>query len=242
MERVIKRYLMHNQGDSEDPKQNEFDELKQDVQTIKFEILNDMKKSRDDNMRNMFILNGGIQFIAEELLNTLHDDNELNSSRNSLIDSDREQQPSFVRFKELINAHHNFYRSSSSMSLLDHHSNSSSNVPMIDHHPDDIDEDGNPVYKDTTAINTVLNSTSSLNKDVIYNNSSEMMSGRKKTGLHNSVDFINNLGNQDMKDQSPPMKSPSKVTFDLMETKVFHTGLQRILEENSEQKSSTQYL
>ena len=57
MGRVIKRYLMHNQGDSDDPKQNEFDDIKQDLQTLRYEIINDMKKTREDNSRNMNIIN-----------------------------------------------------------------------------------------------------------------------------------------------------------------------------------------
>lgn len=68
MERVVKRYLMYNQGDVDDVKQNEFDGIKQDLQLMRVEIRNDMKKSRDDTIRNMFIINNGIQFIAEELM------------------------------------------------------------------------------------------------------------------------------------------------------------------------------
>lgn len=68
MERVVKRYLMYNQGEVDDLKQTEFDDIKQDMQQIRFEIKNDMKKSRDDTIRNMFIINNGIQFIAEELM------------------------------------------------------------------------------------------------------------------------------------------------------------------------------
>lgn len=68
MERVVKRYLMYNQGDVDDLKQSEFDEIKQEMQQMRLEIKNDMKKSRDDTIRNMFIINNGIQFIAEELM------------------------------------------------------------------------------------------------------------------------------------------------------------------------------
>lgn len=59
---------MYNQGDVDELKQNEFDDIKQELQLMRFEIRNDMKKSRDDTIRNMFIINNGIQFIAEELM------------------------------------------------------------------------------------------------------------------------------------------------------------------------------
>mgnify|MGYP001810981211 CR=1 FL=1 len=106
MERVVKRFLMHNQGDSDDPKQNEFDDLKQDLQLLKYDMLNDLKKSREDNMRNMFIINGGIQFLAEEILsNNINKDN---------LDS------AFARYRELLNNHHNMLKSENETVFVDH--------------------------------------------------------------------------------------------------------------------------
>ena len=106
MERVVKRFLMHNQGDSDDPKQNEFDDLKQDLQLLKYDMLNDLKKSREDNMRNMFIINGGIQFLAEEILN-----NNINKDN---LDS------AFARYRELLNNHHNMLKSESETVFVEH--------------------------------------------------------------------------------------------------------------------------
>ena len=102
MERVVKRFLMHNQGDSDDPKQNEFDDLKQDLQMMRYEMLNDLKKSREDNMRNMFVINGGIQFLAEEILTNSINKENLNSA--------------IVRYKELLSHHHQHLHSSTSAS------------------------------------------------------------------------------------------------------------------------------
>jgi hypothetical protein len=101
MERVIKRYLMHNQGDSDDPKQNEFDDIKQDLQTLRYEIINDMKKTREDNSRNMNIINGGLQFVSEEILN--------NSKGN---------QQSFFRYRELLSLHQNLLNNAGMPSSL----------------------------------------------------------------------------------------------------------------------------
>ena len=75
---------MQNQGDSDDPKQNDFEELKQDLQTIRYEILNDMKKTREENSRNMSIINNGIHFVAEELLNNSFNNNSGTCSNTSL--------------------------------------------------------------------------------------------------------------------------------------------------------------
>ena len=64
----MKRYLMHNQGDSEDPKLNEIDEMKQEVQMIKYEILQDIKKFREENFKSVFFLNNNLQYVTEEFL------------------------------------------------------------------------------------------------------------------------------------------------------------------------------
>lgn len=68
MDRMVKRYIMYNQGDIDDLKQSECEEIKKEMQLMRFEIKNDMRKSRDDTVRNMLIVNNGITFIAEELL------------------------------------------------------------------------------------------------------------------------------------------------------------------------------
>ena len=47
MERVVKRYFMHNQSDLDDPKQNEFDDIKSELQTMRYEMMSDMKKSKE---------------------------------------------------------------------------------------------------------------------------------------------------------------------------------------------------
>jgi hypothetical protein len=85
MERVVKRFLMHNQNDFDDPKQNEYDEFKQDLQLIRFEIINNFKKAREDSMRNMFCINAGLEFLVNE------------------ITVNKSPSIQFVRYKELIN-------------------------------------------------------------------------------------------------------------------------------------------
>ena len=108
MQRVVKRFLMHNQGDSDDPKQNEFDELKQDLQVMRYEILNDMKKSREENNRNMHIINAGMEFVAEEMMKSNSED---------LNEIDKATFRQFLRYKEVLNTHQsNFTRIESTTS------------------------------------------------------------------------------------------------------------------------------
>lgn len=68
MERVVKRYLMHNQGDFDEIKLNDFDELKQDLTLMKNEFINDIYKSKDDILKNVYLLTNSIKFIAEDIL------------------------------------------------------------------------------------------------------------------------------------------------------------------------------
>jgi hypothetical protein len=69
MERVVKRYLMHSQGDTDDdPKLNELEDLKQELQIMKYDIVNDLKKSKEENIKNANMLNNSLHFVAEEVV------------------------------------------------------------------------------------------------------------------------------------------------------------------------------
>lgn len=81
MERVIKRYFMHNQGDSDDLKQNEYDDLRTELQLMKFDMLNDLKCSRDDTEFSMNSINTGMEFVSEEILNCLINKYKLNDNQ-----------------------------------------------------------------------------------------------------------------------------------------------------------------
>ena len=82
---------MHNQNDFDDPKQNEYDEFKQDLQLVRYEIINNFKRLREDNLRNMFIINTGLEYLVEGLTN-----------RTSAIKSPNNQ---FLKYKELLNSY-----------------------------------------------------------------------------------------------------------------------------------------
>ena len=98
MERVVKRFLMHNQTDADDPKQNEYDSFKQDLSAIRYEMMNDMKKSKEENLKNMNLINTGLEFVAEELVKC----NQISHSPKS----------HYSRYKELINENTNEGKSS----------------------------------------------------------------------------------------------------------------------------------
>jgi hypothetical protein len=67
MERIVKRFLLHSQRESDNAFEREFEELKQDLQTIRYEMLNDLRKSKEQNMQNVFLLHSGLSIIGEEL-------------------------------------------------------------------------------------------------------------------------------------------------------------------------------
>lgn len=69
MERVAKRFLLHNNRENEEVKESDFDELKQDVQMARFEMLSDMRRSRENIIRYSSILHKGISLIGERFFN-----------------------------------------------------------------------------------------------------------------------------------------------------------------------------
>ncbi|CAF4487270.1 unnamed protein product, partial [Rotaria magnacalcarata] len=53
MERVIKRFLLHKQREEQDEiREGDFEELKQDIQMLRFEMMNRLDETRDDLARN----------------------------------------------------------------------------------------------------------------------------------------------------------------------------------------------
>lgn len=125
MQRVVKRYLMHNQGDSDDPKQNDFEDIRQDLQQAKFEIVNDLKKTREESLRNAFTINNGIQYIAEELLmispeKKIEDNSGSNQTeQNKAKASTSERSTSLHKLKDFINSNKLFFKTISALSSKD---------------------------------------------------------------------------------------------------------------------------
>ena len=85
MERVVKRYLMHTQNDTDDDlKLNELEDLKQELQIMKYDIVNDLKKLKEDNIKNANMLNNSLQFVAEEVAVDDEDESSMTSCDSKL--------------------------------------------------------------------------------------------------------------------------------------------------------------
>ena len=78
MDRVIKRFLLHKQREEQEVvRERDFEELKQDIQMLRFEMLNRLEETRNDLHKNSQLLNEGIVIVGELLSNILNDSNPL---------------------------------------------------------------------------------------------------------------------------------------------------------------------
>lgn len=224
MERVVKRYFLHNQGDLDDPKQNEFDDIKSELQTMRYEMISDMKKSKEDSARNMYIVNGSIQFIAEEIM--------INYK------NDYDDHQSLMRYKELINAHQYLLASFNSFSAaccpLDYtftNSNSNTSVTSISgYSQNETQNENSNSLKEYSANNNNSNSSNNNTNTTIVN------SNRKRSACPiPSIDPLNIENSNYINNNFSKTSAPSKVTFDLFENKI----LQTISEESNSQFNSS---
>ena len=65
MGRVVKRFLLHNNRDNEDIRESDFEELKQDVQMIRFEMLSSLKINKEDTLKYMTLLHNGMSILGD---------------------------------------------------------------------------------------------------------------------------------------------------------------------------------
>jgi hypothetical protein len=78
MERVIKRFLLHKQREEQDEiREGDFEELKQDIQMLRFEMLNRLDETRDDLCKSSHLLNEGVLIVGELLSSLINDSNPL---------------------------------------------------------------------------------------------------------------------------------------------------------------------
>lgn len=68
MERVSKRFLLHNLRE-ENIKESDFDQLKQDVQTSKVEMINDAQRLNENITRYAQLLHKGLELIGSYFIN-----------------------------------------------------------------------------------------------------------------------------------------------------------------------------
>jgi hypothetical protein len=78
MNRVIKRFLLHKQREEQEViHESDFEELKQDIQMLRFEMLNRLEETRHDLHKNSELLNEGIVIVGELLSTIANDSNPL---------------------------------------------------------------------------------------------------------------------------------------------------------------------
>jgi hypothetical protein len=76
MNRVIKRFLLHKQREEqEEIREGDFEELKQDIQMLRFEMLNRLDETRDDLYKSSHLLNEGVLIVGELLSSLINDSN-----------------------------------------------------------------------------------------------------------------------------------------------------------------------
>lgn len=75
MERVIKRFLLHNNRENDDIRESDFDELKQDVQMVRFEMLNYLRQNKEDAVRYTSLLHSGMSLLGDFACQSVEDSN-----------------------------------------------------------------------------------------------------------------------------------------------------------------------
>lgn len=73
MERVIKRFLLHNNRENDDVRESDFDELKQDVQMVRYEMLSYLRQNKEDAVRYTSVLHNGLSLLGEFVCESLQD-------------------------------------------------------------------------------------------------------------------------------------------------------------------------
>ena len=65
MERVARRFLLHNRRENEDVKESDFDDLKQELNMAKYEILNNSKLIKENLKGYETILQKGLRILNQ---------------------------------------------------------------------------------------------------------------------------------------------------------------------------------
>ena len=82
MQRILIRFLLEKERQSAEVGEGDFSELKQDLQMIRFEMLNEMKKTRDDSIRMINHLNNVLIILGDEIFKNSKSDINLNKYLN----------------------------------------------------------------------------------------------------------------------------------------------------------------
>ncbi|CAF4832795.1 unnamed protein product [Rotaria sp. Silwood1] len=79
--RVIKRFLLNKQREEqEEIREGDFEELKQDIQMLRIELLHRLDETRDNLYKNSALLNEGVVVVGELVSNFMNDKNSLDKN------------------------------------------------------------------------------------------------------------------------------------------------------------------
>lgn len=77
MERIVKRFLLHNNREAEDTRESDFDELKQDVQSVRVELLKKLRHMHKDTAKYIKLLHDGVSMVGDSLFGAITYDMEM---------------------------------------------------------------------------------------------------------------------------------------------------------------------
>lgn len=102
MQRVVKRFLLHNSREDDEAKESDFDEFKQDVQIARIEMLSDLKRSRESTLKYIMILHTGISMIGDLAFSTFYFDKSDEKDEHSINSNNTEENilTEFNNFKQ----------------------------------------------------------------------------------------------------------------------------------------------
>ena len=66
MQRIVKRFLLHQQRES-DENENDIGEFKQDLQMVRFEMINDLRRTREEAVNLVNNIQNGLLILGDEL-------------------------------------------------------------------------------------------------------------------------------------------------------------------------------
>ena len=97
-DRVSKRFLLHNNRENEEVKESDFDELKQDLQMARFEMLGDVRRIRENMLSYGLMLHKGLASVGRYLNQNYHSNDKFTKLKKFISYEDKlknEYQESF---------------------------------------------------------------------------------------------------------------------------------------------------
>jgi hypothetical protein len=76
MKRIVKRFLLHNQRESEAVKESDFIDLKQEVRSVNTDLSDQIKQMRKSLVRYAKIVHRGISIVGDYIYESLDDDSD----------------------------------------------------------------------------------------------------------------------------------------------------------------------